>query len=152
LTNTAQSVFGITELHLEPTDWRFPVVMVCVCVPFFVIITILQTRAGMNAVRKVGSTVDAFWNPDREHLLRVKKMQALAAKVVEENKQRKRTRSWRGRRGRRMVDGGLAVFDGGKGVAGLGISGGGKGVGFWRWRKGRDGDVYKGKIERGGEV
>ena len=149
--NTTQSVFGITELHLEPSDWRFPVVMVCVCVPFFVIITVLQTRAGMNAVRKVGGAIDTFWNPDREHLLRVKKMQALAAKVVEENKQRKRTRSWRGRRVRRVADGGLAPFDGGKGVTGLGISGS-KGVGFWRWRKGRAGDAYKGKIESEGVV
>ncbi|KUI72400.1 hypothetical protein VM1G_08006 [Cytospora mali] len=48
------SVFGITEFTFSANDWRFPVTMVAVCVPFFLLIFILQTRAGMRAVKKVG--------------------------------------------------------------------------------------------------
>ncbi|KUI56309.1 hypothetical protein VP1G_03748 [Cytospora mali] len=48
------SVFGITEFTFSANDWRFPVTMVSVCVPFFLLIFILQTRAGMRAVKKVG--------------------------------------------------------------------------------------------------
>ncbi|KAL7797245.1 hypothetical protein V8C37DRAFT_304448 [Trichoderma ceciliae] len=36
------SVFGITELHIPVTDWRFPVTMVLVCVPFMVLLPFIQ--------------------------------------------------------------------------------------------------------------
>ncbi|OIW26757.1 hypothetical protein CONLIGDRAFT_557157, partial [Coniochaeta ligniaria NRRL 30616] len=48
------SVFGITTLDIQADDWRFPVTMVTVCVPFFVLIFVLQTRAGVSAIRKSG--------------------------------------------------------------------------------------------------
>ncbi len=38
-------VFGITTLDVRPTDWRFAVTLVAVCVPFFVLILVLQTPA-----------------------------------------------------------------------------------------------------------
>jgi len=148
-----QSVFGITELPIPPSDWRFPVVMVSVCVPFFTIIIVLQTRAGMNAVRNVGRAMDGYFHPGRLHTLREKKVQALTAKVVEEkNKQQRRRGARFGRvKGRGRLEGGDG---GGKGVAGLGITAvGGKGGGpFWRWRKGRTAEVFKGRAEGEGVV
>ncbi|KAJ0114398.1 hypothetical protein J7T55_010787 [Diaporthe amygdali] len=53
------SVFGITEFTISADDWRFPVTMVGVCVPFFLLIFILQTRGGMRAVRKIGDFIEA---------------------------------------------------------------------------------------------
>lgn len=40
-----QSVFGMTEFSIPATDWRFAVTMVLVCVPFMLLISILQTRS-----------------------------------------------------------------------------------------------------------
>lgn len=34
--------------------------MLSVCVPFFLLILVLQTRAGMEALRRVGSAVDGY--------------------------------------------------------------------------------------------
>ncbi len=46
-------VFGITTLDVSPTDWRFAVTLVAVCVPFFVLILVLQTpAAAMDLVRR----------------------------------------------------------------------------------------------------
>lgn len=72
LTNR-QSVFGITTLDIKADDWRFPVTMVTVCVPFFVLIFVLQTRAGVGALRKSGKFLDKqvsrFFGPgDRRQL------------------------------------------------------------------------------------
>lgn len=53
-----QSVFGITEFQFSADDWRFPLTMVTVCIPFFVLIFILQTRAGSDAVKKLGNFVE----------------------------------------------------------------------------------------------
>ncbi|KAI3402059.1 hypothetical protein diail_4033 [Diaporthe ilicicola] len=53
------SVFGITKFTISADDWRFPVTMVGVCVPFFLLIFILQTRAGMRAVRELGDFIEA---------------------------------------------------------------------------------------------
>ncbi|KAK3689860.1 hypothetical protein B0T22DRAFT_528634 [Podospora appendiculata] len=47
------SVFGITTFDISASDWRFPVTMVSVCVPFFLLILILQTRTGLGAIRKL---------------------------------------------------------------------------------------------------
>ncbi|KKY30976.1 putative gtpase-activator protein for ras-like gtpase containing protein [Diaporthe ampelina] len=52
------SVFGITEFTFSANDWRFPVTMVGVCVPFFLLIFVLQTRAGMRAVRQIGDFIE----------------------------------------------------------------------------------------------
>ncbi|KAB5542394.1 hypothetical protein GE09DRAFT_240775 [Coniochaeta sp. 2T2.1] len=52
------SVFGITTLDIQADDWRFPVTMVTVCVPFFVLIFVLQTRAGVRALSKSGKFLD----------------------------------------------------------------------------------------------
>jgi hypothetical protein len=66
-------VFGITTLDIQADDWRFPVTMVTVCVPFFVLIFVLQTRAGISALRKSGKYIDRhasrFFSPsDRRQL------------------------------------------------------------------------------------
>ncbi|TQN73200.1 hypothetical protein CSHISOI_02280 [Colletotrichum shisoi] len=45
------SVFGITEFTIPAQDWRFPVTMVCVCVPFILALILLQTRAGYSLAR-----------------------------------------------------------------------------------------------------
>ncbi|WYZ34216.1 hypothetical protein EsH8_I_000492 [Colletotrichum jinshuiense] len=45
------SVFGITEFTIPAEDWRFPVTMVCVCVPFVVLLILLQTRAGYSLAK-----------------------------------------------------------------------------------------------------
>ncbi|KAH8904541.1 hypothetical protein BR93DRAFT_883002 [Coniochaeta sp. PMI_546] len=67
------SVFGITTLDIQANDWRFPVTMVTVCVPFFVLIFVLQTRAGVSALRKSGKYFDKqvshfFGTGDRRQL------------------------------------------------------------------------------------
>ena len=53
-----QGVFGITALEIPVTDWRFSVTLVSVCIPFFLLILVLQTHAAMNAVRKCGLFVE----------------------------------------------------------------------------------------------
>ncbi|KAJ9148616.1 GTPase-activator protein for ras-like GTPase containing protein [Pleurostoma richardsiae] len=73
------SVFGITEFTISASDWRFPVTMVAVCIPFFLLILILQTRAGMEAVKKVGVLVETYiggWG-DRAQHRRERRMQQL---------------------------------------------------------------------------
>ncbi|KAK0625298.1 hypothetical protein B0T17DRAFT_492557 [Bombardia bombarda] len=54
------SVFGITTFDISAEDWRFPVTMVAVCVPFFLLIVMLQTRAGMEWVKKGSRAVEAW--------------------------------------------------------------------------------------------
>jgi len=51
------SVFGITQFEISEKDWRFAVTMVSVCIPFFLLIVILQTQAAMQAVRRSGLVV-----------------------------------------------------------------------------------------------
>jgi len=53
--------------------------MVAVCIPFFLLILILQTRAGMEAVKKVGVLVETYiggWG-DRAQHRRERRMQQL---------------------------------------------------------------------------
>ena len=59
--NRHKSVFGITEFTISASDWRFPVTMVFVCVPFFVIIFVLQTRRGMHAFKKSGRLMSKYF-------------------------------------------------------------------------------------------
>ncbi|KAL7918198.1 hypothetical protein ACQKWADRAFT_304764 [Trichoderma austrokoningii] len=47
------SVFGITELHIPVTDWRFPVTMVLVCVPFLILLYLIQTRPFIQCIQKI---------------------------------------------------------------------------------------------------
>lgn len=69
------SVFGITTFGTPVDDWRFPVTMVLVCVPFFMLIFVLQTRAGMKGVKKCGQFFErhfsGYFNPvgRRQHQL-----------------------------------------------------------------------------------
>lgn len=58
LSPETKSVFGITEFTISADDWRFPVTMVSVCVPFFLLIFILQTRAGMRAIKALGDFIE----------------------------------------------------------------------------------------------
>ncbi|KAF4453516.1 hypothetical protein F53441_3829 [Fusarium austroafricanum] len=49
------SVFGMTVFTISPDDWRFALTMVLVCVPFMLLITLLQTRSFGLLVRKLGT-------------------------------------------------------------------------------------------------
>ncbi|POR33374.1 Uncharacterized protein TPAR_06436 [Tolypocladium paradoxum] len=49
------SVFGITEFTIPATDWRFPVTMVLVCVPFMLVVFLFQTRGFTVLLRKIRS-------------------------------------------------------------------------------------------------
>jgi hypothetical protein len=51
LTLPHQSVFGITEFTIPATDWRFALTMILVCVPFMIVIFLLQTRSFTVLVR-----------------------------------------------------------------------------------------------------
>ncbi|KAK7422667.1 hypothetical protein QQX98_001455 [Neonectria punicea] len=51
------SVFGMTEFSIPASDWRFALVMVLVCVPFMLLISILQTRSFGLLVAKLRSVV-----------------------------------------------------------------------------------------------
>ncbi|KAF5656723.1 hypothetical protein FHETE_10830, partial [Fusarium heterosporum] len=49
------SVFGMTVFTIPATDWRFALTMVLVCVPFMLLITLLQTRSFGLLIRKLGT-------------------------------------------------------------------------------------------------
>ncbi|KAH6900206.1 cora-like Mg2+ transporter protein-domain-containing protein [Thelonectria olida] len=51
------SVFGMTKFTIPADDWRFAVTMVLVCVPFMLLISLLQTRSFALVVSKLGSAV-----------------------------------------------------------------------------------------------
>lgn len=55
-----QSVFGMQTFTISPTDWRFAVTMIAVCVPFFILIFVLQTHAGMSLYRRLRLYVTSF--------------------------------------------------------------------------------------------
>ncbi|KAK4192221.1 hypothetical protein QBC35DRAFT_373917 [Podospora australis] len=55
-------VFGITTFDISAEDWRFPVTMVSVCIPFFILILVLQTRAAMMMVRKFGRAMEYYFS------------------------------------------------------------------------------------------
>lgn len=40
-------------ITIDPNNWRFVVTMIAVCVPFFILIFILQTHTGMSLYRRV---------------------------------------------------------------------------------------------------
>lgn len=53
------SVFGITEFTISPTDWRFAVTMVLVCVPFMALVVLLQTNGFTFLMRRCKEAVVA---------------------------------------------------------------------------------------------
>ncbi|KHE80986.1 hypothetical protein GE21DRAFT_1275760 [Neurospora crassa] len=54
------SVFGITTLEISVDDWRFPVTLIAVCIPFFMVIFVLQTRWGMKMAKNLGNRIDRY--------------------------------------------------------------------------------------------
>ncbi|KAJ4387895.1 hypothetical protein N0V93_008498 [Gnomoniopsis smithogilvyi] len=54
------SVYGMQAFTIPPNDWRFAVTMVVVCVPFFVLIFVLQTHAGMSLYRRLVLTMKGW--------------------------------------------------------------------------------------------
>ncbi|KAK3319918.1 hypothetical protein B0T19DRAFT_274589 [Cercophora scortea] len=52
----------MTAFDISASDWRFPVTMLSVCVPFFLLILILQTRTGLGAVKKFGRLIGAYFH------------------------------------------------------------------------------------------
>jgi hypothetical protein len=55
-----QSIFGINTMQLTVHDWEFPTIMVIVCVPFFLLIFLLMTRRGMEAVRRLDGKLEEW--------------------------------------------------------------------------------------------
>ncbi|KAF5000776.1 hypothetical protein FDECE_11131 [Fusarium decemcellulare] len=49
------SVFGMTVFTIPATDWRFALTMILVCVPFMILITLLQTRSFGILLRKLAA-------------------------------------------------------------------------------------------------
>ncbi|KAK3347917.1 hypothetical protein B0H65DRAFT_159453 [Neurospora tetraspora] len=60
LLTRSQSVFGITTLEISVDDWRFPVTLIAVCIPFFMVIFVLQTRWGMRMAKKMGNRIERY--------------------------------------------------------------------------------------------
>ncbi|KAK4166542.1 hypothetical protein QBC43DRAFT_332267 [Cladorrhinum sp. PSN259] len=56
------SIFSITTIDIEISDPRFVITVVSVCIPFFGLIMILQTRASMVLVRKIGRAVNRLFD------------------------------------------------------------------------------------------
>ena len=116
--------------------------MVCVCVPFFLLIFGLQTRAGMRAIKRAGK----YLSGDGAQRRREKKLQMLAARVQADigrngSTSGSRKRGMWGRRGRRMggrEEGGIGIVEDGEGVA-VGSEKRGREREWWRWARRRPG-------------
>ena len=61
--SSPQGVFSITTLNIDYRDWRFAVTMVAVCVPFFFLIFVLQTRVGIDTAKKAGQLLNKKVRP-----------------------------------------------------------------------------------------
>lgn len=85
------SVFGITEFTISPTDWRFALTMVLVCVPFMAVVVLLQTNGFTFLARRGKEGLLAM-------VARYRGVDG-AAVAVEERRDRAQTR----RRKRRLV-------------------------------------------------
>lgn len=77
------SVFGITNFDISPEDWRFALTMVCVCVPFFVLILVLQTQAGMEMCKRLGDSLKGYFQGEDEQTKHRRELQSLAGRVDE---------------------------------------------------------------------
>src|SRR3569833_25973 len=91
--------------------------MVCVCVPFFVLIVLLQTHNSMRLLRKACSAVEGLFsggrNRGRREMLAAKQMEAAVAAVAQGRRQLDdRLRGLGGRRWRRRVEMADAAGDG----------------------------------------
>ncbi|KAL7810052.1 hypothetical protein V8C44DRAFT_124175 [Trichoderma aethiopicum] len=54
------SVFGITEFTIPVTDWRFPLTLVLVCVPFMILLYLIQTRPFIQTIQALHRTAKAL--------------------------------------------------------------------------------------------
>ncbi|UKZ76338.1 hypothetical protein TrVFT333_004040 [Trichoderma virens FT-333] len=54
------SVFGITEFTIPVTDWRFPLTMVLVSVPFMILLYLIETRPFVQCLRALRRTAHAL--------------------------------------------------------------------------------------------
>lgn len=43
----------MTDFTIAPSNWRFIVIAVTICVPFFLLVLVLQTHAGMTVWRRL---------------------------------------------------------------------------------------------------
>ncbi|KAL8376027.1 hypothetical protein RB595_007235 [Gaeumannomyces hyphopodioides] len=77
------SVFGITNFDLSPKDWQFVTTMLCVCVPFFVLIVVLQTQAGMEMCKRLGGSLKGYFQGEDEQTKHRRELQSLAGRVDE---------------------------------------------------------------------
>lgn len=108
----------MTDFTIPANDWRFALTMVLVCIPFMVVIVLLQTRSFTLLLRKLGTALSTllalvrFWEPD----------------VIDNRSTPARPR---GRKKR------LAAVDGAGGKGG-GVDGDGRSaLGWWEWWSGR---------------
>lgn len=123
----------MTAFEIPATDWRFPVTMVMVCVPFMVLISLLQTRTFTKCVDKI--TAGGKWILSIPGWLLKKITESSDPRVAEKKPPR------RGRKRRLVVD-----ADGGREEL------------WWKWRPSWPlgakkavilEDVDLGKMERG---
>ncbi|OHW99619.1 CorA Mg2+ transport-like protein [Colletotrichum incanum] len=84
------SVFGITEFTIPAQDWRFPVTMVCVCVPFILALILLQTRAGYSLAKHTFAALTWPFRWFMNHGTAEKLPPAVAIPVAEVRPRRKR--------------------------------------------------------------
>ncbi|KAL6870524.1 hypothetical protein J3F83DRAFT_760987 [Trichoderma novae-zelandiae] len=54
------SVFGITEFTIPVTDWRFPLTMVLVCVPFMFLLYLIETRPFIQCLQALRRAAQAL--------------------------------------------------------------------------------------------
>lgn len=48
-------------IDIPPTDWRFVVIMIAVCIPFFILTFTLQTHAGVSLVKRARVAIVGGW-------------------------------------------------------------------------------------------
>lgn len=68
-------------VDIPPTDWRFSVILIAVCVPFFVLVFVLQTHAGANLIKRMSGAVCGGWMR-RAHARRERRSQLQHAAMV----------------------------------------------------------------------
>ncbi|KYK54793.1 hypothetical protein DCS_06753 [Drechmeria coniospora] len=67
LLTCSQSVFGITQFTIPATDWRFPLTMVLVCVPFMLVVLHFQTRSFTVLSRALHAAATYIASRFRDH-------------------------------------------------------------------------------------
>jgi hypothetical protein len=89
-----QSIFGITNFDVAPDDWRFAVIMVGICVPFFLLTLLLLTRKGMELLKKMFKLTRQLVQTDPDNI-----RQLLNQGPLHNNQQSQSTPPVGGRRG-----------------------------------------------------